>query len=188
MCWHLAAVQARTSFSMITEKWEAWAVLQGGGKTEGCPLLLSARSMGSPPCSLQETAICQRAARKIKLSKLTHSGYWSPFLAPKTLSQHQFRANSLDADKTQWGIFCAWHSLCTATVPDLGTKRSILWKCESNITLQEVSAPISHSWLFLHHWEFPAPSSDTVPTALSRLGSVHPSLQWFPAPNPFFFL
>lgn len=78
-------------------------------------------------------------ARKIKFPEFTSSGYWIPFFfAPKSLSQHRSRANSLDGDVISarnclcpyWCILWLWetrgafsgnvsptHQLCMKVLP-----------------------------------------------------------------------
>lgn len=94
--------------------------------------------------SLQETGICQRCQQE-KLSCLNSpiQAIGSFFLPPKADA-------NINSEQTAWmqmwpqqGIFCAWHRVCAQPLSlTSGTKRSIFWKCESNMTaLHKVSDP-----------------------------------------------
>lgn len=106
MCWHLAAVQARTSFSIITEKWEAQAALEGDGETK---LVLWAHCS-----SLQETGICQESQQE-KLSSLNSpvQAIGSPFfLPPKAYPNIDPEQTAWMEMWSQWGIVCVPTDLC----------------------------------------------------------------------------
>lgn len=180
MRWHLAAVQACTSFSIITEKREAQAALEGDGRTDGCPLL-SARSTGSLLQPPGDRDLPEITARKTELWTAPVQAIGSLFLPPKA---HPSITSEQTARMQMWsqpGIFCAWHKVCAQT-PSLrmhsltsGNKRSIFWQCESNTpALHGVSDTFSHSWLLLPHCSNAIPSTEDFP-APSQLQAV---AQW----------
>lgn len=206
MRWHLAAVQACTSFSIITEKREAQAALEGDGRTDGCPLL-SARSTGSLLQPPGDRDLPEITARKTELWTAPVQAIGSLFSAPKSSSQHHFRANSPDADVISARNFlCLTQGLCTNTIPtdalpDFREQEehflamwvqhtSFAWSFWHLFPQLTPPAPLlqCHSWHRGFSSSIPAPSSGTMATALSRQCWVHSftARQWFLAPKTIF--
>jgi len=75
---------------------EGLSKIGGRGEERRLPITVSSFHVPTPTALSRQESSRNHLSRKIKFAQFTSLSYWSHFLVPRSLSQHQFCASSLD--------------------------------------------------------------------------------------------